>query len=109
VRNISIVPLGLGDYKINWVGSESALYYVVEISDDDLDIDDLNKVWTEVGQTTQTNFEVALETDETFIRVAGVNIGLGPWSYFESELYTILIDDENNILTTDDGGATLVG
>jgi len=70
-------------FKITWIGSASAQYYIVQTSPDDLPLLDSDKTWETIGQTEATFFETTLLTETAYIRVAAVNLGQGPWAYYE--------------------------
>ena len=89
-------------YRITWKAAQGAVNYIVQVSADDLAVGESGKVWDTIGETASTFFEVALLTDYTYIRVAGINTGQGPWAYHETELYDILVDDEGNKLIDSD-------
>jgi hypothetical protein len=52
---------------------------VVELSYD-------NENWESVGNTKVTSVQVYVTPGEVWFRVAGINLGAGPWSYWEGEL-----------------------
>lgn len=85
VTGVDITKTSVETYKISWVAATSALYYVVQVSPDDLANGDPEKVWETVGQTSATFFETSILTEYAYVRVAAVNVGQGPWAYY-SEL-----------------------
>ena len=87
VTGVDIAPAGGDKFIITWTGSQDAKSYIVQISDnpeDESDIADIaSEDWETIGQTTATSFETTILLESIFIRVAGVNVGQGPWSYHE--------------------------
>tara|TARA_R110002020_G_scaffold472424_1_gene700427 strand:- start:18458 stop:21043 length:2586 start_codon:yes stop_codon:yes gene_type:complete len=78
-------------FNISWVGADQASSYIVQISGDpdeyegfpDVENSDPNEAWETIGQTPATSFETTILLEYVYIRVAGVNVGQGPWSYYE--------------------------
>jgi hypothetical protein len=82
VTGIDIAFLATELYTITWNAATSAEYYVIQISSDDLEINDPLKEWQHAGVSPITSFEATILTETAYVRVAGVNTGQGPWATY---------------------------
>ena len=102
---VSPVPNSVTLATVSWEPALGAANYILEQS-----IDGIN--WVSVDTVTRTNYSLPINTGVLFVRVAGVNVGIGPfisWTGLVGLLldYNILTDGTNiltdgtNDLTTD--------
>lgn len=97
VTNVTVTPVSGDIYKISWAGVASAQYYVLQMSTNGTD-------WDTLGQTTATSFESPILFDGDFtVRVAGVNVGQGPWVTATGRTSDFLINPNGDFLTDTDG------
>ena len=106
VDGLEILPnAAQGTYVATWNPAFGALNYILEQSVNGTD-------WVEIIDTNLTNFTFVSADGEFHMRVAAVNVGIGPFDTIQivlgvSELldedFNTLVDDEDNILTDADG------
>jgi hypothetical protein len=82
---------------ITWETALGALYYVVELSYDDI-------VWTRLGTTNANQWITEAAEEVVYVRVAAIAAGQGAWAEASTTLgLSELIDDESDAIVDDEG------
>jgi predicted phage tail protein len=84
VTGVSMIQVSDTIYKIEWEPAVGATSYIVQMSGDPNEYDaNPLEAWETVTTTGATSTEVAVLTNQVYIRVAGINTGQGPWAYYD--------------------------
>ncbi len=75
ITNLYVTQIDAAQHiiQIAWTPAFGAEHYVIEISYDD------GESWSDLGTTKATSFVVQVLPGPVKVRVAGVNVGQGPW------------------------------
>ena len=76
---VSPVPGSTSLVTVSWGPALGAVGYILERSTDGVD-------WVSVDTVTQTNYSLPIVAGTLFVRVAGVNVGIGPFVSWTGEV-----------------------
>lgn len=76
---VTAIPDSVSEIQIGWDSALGALNYVVEYSYD-------NVVFTQAATTADTGYVLDIISDYIYIRVAAINVGIGPYAVWEGSV-----------------------